>query len=144
MFGWGWGRWLLLLLGILVVAAYFGLLAGGRLEESVQWLAGKGGAEGSFKELGSGRGEAMFIVMAFLFLTPVAVLGGLFLVVFVLVVLAGTLHPVARILGLPQWSMVGVVALALAGVAYANLEGWLPELLRVSGIIAQAFLSVTP
>jgi hypothetical protein len=144
MFGWGWGRWLLLLLGILVVAAYFGLLSGGRLEESIQWLASKGGADGSFKEPGAGRGEAFFIVMAFLFLTPVAILGGIFLLVFALVVLAGTLHPVARVLGLPQWSMVGVVAIVLAGVGYANLGRWLPELLRLSGIIAQALLSLAP
>ncbi len=144
MFQWGWGRRLLLLLGGLILATYFGLLSWGGVDEAVQWLASKAGASGSFRDPVAGRGEAYVIVMAFLFLTPLAILVALFLLVFVVVVLAGTLRPVGRMLGLPQWALMVLVTGVLAGVGYAKTAVWLPWALRVSGIVVHAFLSLAP
>lgn len=143
MFGWGWGRSLLLLLGALVLATYLGLLSSGRIEEAIRWLAARSGTGGAFREPGAGRLEGLFVIISFLLLTPIAALGALFLLVFVVMFLAGTLGPIARVLGMPKWLFMGLLVAGLGGVAYAKSEAWWPWLLWVSGVVAQAFLSVT-
>lgn len=141
---WGWGRWLLLLMGVLILATYIAVSLLGGVPEALQWLEAKSGAGGTFQQPGAIRGEGFFILLAFLLLTPLAVLVVLFLVLFVLVVLAGTLAPVGRLLGLPNWVLTTFVAVAVGGLAYAGHEVWVPWGLSLVGLFASAFLNVLP
>lgn len=141
---WGWGRWLLLLLGILILATYLAVRSVGGVPEALQWLEAKSGAGGVFQQPGSVRGEGFFVLLAFLLLMPFATLVGVFLALFVLVVLAGTLAPVGRLLGLPNWALTTLVGAGLAGLAYAEHGVWLPWALWAVGVVASAFLSVLP
>ena len=143
MFGWGWGRWFLALLGVLFLASYFGWLSWGPVENAIRTLAVRPGVPEVFREIAVGRTEALFVLLSFLLLTPVATLVGLFLFVFLLMIVAGTLGPLWRLLGLPQWALVVLAVLVLGGVAYAKNGMWLPWVLRLSGLVAQAYLSTT-
>jgi hypothetical protein len=144
MFGWGWGRWSLLLLGFLILATYLGVLWLGGVQGALQWLEAKSGAGGTFQRPGSVRGEGFFVLLAFMLLAPVAAAVVLLLVLFVLVVLAGTLAPVGRLLRLPNWLLMTLVMGGLGGLAYAEREVWAPWGLWMVGLFASAFLSVLP
>ncbi len=141
---WGWGRWLLLVLGVLILATYLAVLSAGGVREALQWLEAKSGARGSFQQPGSVRGEGFFVLLAFLLLMPLFVLVALFLVLFVMVVLAGTLAPVGRLVGLPNWVLNALIAVGLAALAYAESVVWFPWALWGAGVVASAFLSVLP
>ena len=143
MFGWGWGRWFLALLGVLFLASYFGWLSWGPVENAIRTLAVRPGVPEVFREIAVGRTEALFVLLSFLLLTPVATLVGLFLFVFLLMIVAGTLGPLWRMLGLPQWALVVLLVLVLGGVAYAKNGMWLPWVVWLSGLVAQAYLSTT-
>ncbi len=144
MFGWGWGRWSLLLLGVLMLATYLGVLSLGGVQGTLQWLEAKSGAGDTFQRPGAIRGEGFFVLLAFMLLAPVAVLVALLLILFVLVVLAGTLAPVGRLLGLPNWVLMTLVVGGLGGLAYAERAVWAPWGLWMVGLFASAFLSVLP
>ena len=77
-------------------------------------------------------------------LAPVAMAVALLLVLFVLVVLAGTLAPVGRLLGLPNWVLMTLAGGGLGGLAYTEREVWVPWGLWMVGLFASAFLSVLP
>ena len=141
---WGWGRWSLLLLGVLILATYVGVLWLGGVQEALQWLEAKSGARGSFQQPGAIRGEGFFVLLAFLLLMPMAVLVALFLVLFVMVVLAGTLAPVGRLVGLPNWTLNALIVVGLAALAYTESAVWFPWALWAVGVVASAFLSVLP
>lgn len=143
MFGWGWGRWLLLLVGVLFLASYLGWLSWGPVEDALRRLAIRPGVPEVFRDIGVGRAEALFVLLSFLVLTPFATLVGLFLFVFLLMILVGTLGPLWRLLGLPQWTLVGLLLVILGGAAYARSALWLPWVLWLSGLVAQAYFSVT-
>lgn len=143
MFGWGWGRWFLVLLGVLYLASYLGWLSWRPVENAIRTLAVRPGVPEVFRDMAVGRTEALFVLLSFLLLTPLAALVGLFLFVFLLMILAGTFGPLWRLLGLPQWALVALVVLVLGGVAYAKNEMWLPRVLRISALVAQAYLSTT-
>jgi hypothetical protein len=77
-------------------------------------------------------------------LAPVAAAVVLLLVLFVLVVLAGTLAPIGRLLRLPNWVLMTLVVGGLGGLAYAESEVWVPWGLWMVGVFVSAFLSVLP
>lgn len=137
-----WGRWLLLLLGVVVVAGYLGFVSWGGVDEAVQWLASQGDNRGALQDPVARRGESYLVVLSFLFLTPVAGLIGAFLFVFVLMIVAGMLRPIGHALHLPNWAFMALLACGLAGVAYVKTDLWLPWVVWMSGLIANAFLSV--
>ncbi|MEK6666056.1 MAG: hypothetical protein AABZ20_06505 [candidate division NC10 bacterium] len=141
---WGWGRWSLLLLGVLILATYLGVLWLGGVQGALQWLEAKSGAGDIFQRPGAIRGEGFFVLLAFMLLAPFATLVALLLVLFVLVVLAGTLAPVGRLLGLPNWVLMTLAVGGLGGLAYAEREVWVPWGLWMVGLFASAFLSVLP
>ena len=141
---WGWGRWSLLLLGVLILATYLGVLWLGGVQGALQWLEAKSGAGDTFQRPGAIRGEGFFVLLAFMLLAPFATLVALLLVLFVLVVLAGTLAPVGRLLGLPNWVLMTLAVGGLGGLAYAEREVWVPWGLWMVGLFASAFLSVLP
>src|SRR2546428_2835468 len=68
---WRWPQWLLFVLAVLVLVSYFGLISMGRVERELDRLAARSGGELVTED--TGRREALFIVFAFLLLTPVAV-----------------------------------------------------------------------
>lgn len=137
-----WGRGLLLLLGASVLAVYLGFVSWGPVDEAIQWLATKADGRGTLEDPVARRGESYLVVISFLFLTPVAGLIALFLFVFVLMVLAGMLSPVGRVLRLPNWAFMVLLTCGLAGIAYAKTEMWLPWVVWMSGLVANAFLSL--
>lgn len=141
---WGWGRWSLLLLGVLILATYLGVLWLGGVQGALQWLEAKSGAGDTFQRPGAIRGEGFFVLLAFMLLAPFATVVALLLVLFVLVVLAGTLAPVGRLLGLPNWVLMTLAVGGLGGLAYAEREVWVPWGLWMVGLFASAFLSVFP
>ncbi len=141
---WGWGRWSLLLLGVLILATYLGVLWLGGVQGALQWLEVKSGAGDTFQRPGAIRGEGFFVLLAFMLLAPFATLVALLLVLFVLVVLAGTLAPVGRLLGLPNWVLMTLAVGGLGGLAYAERDVWVPWGLWMVGLFASAFLSVLP
>jgi len=141
---WGWGRWSLLLLGVLILATYLGVLWLGGVQGALQWLEAKSGAGDTFQRPGAIRGEGFFVLLAFMLLAPFATVVALLLVLFVLVVLAGTLAPVGRLLGLPNWVLMTLAVGGLGSLAYAEREVWVPWGLWMVGLFASAFLSVLP
>lgn len=138
---WRWTHWILLLVGVLILTSYLGLLSWGPLEDAFRRLASQPGAREAFREPG-GQVEALFIVLTFLLLTPVAALAVLFLMVLVLAILAGFLAPVARMFGLPDSTVTVLLVAGLAAVAYAERPLWLPWSRWVLGFVVRAFLVV--
>ncbi len=141
---WGWGRWSLLLVGVLVLATYLGVLWLGGVQGALQWLEAKSAAGGTFQRPGAVRGEGFFVLLAFMLLAPVAAAVALLLVLFVLMVLAGTLAPIGRLLRLPNWLLMTLAVGGLGGLAYTEREMWVPWGLWMVGLFASAFLSVLP
>ncbi|MBI2154985.1 MAG: hypothetical protein HYV92_14225 [Candidatus Rokubacteria bacterium] len=127
-----------------MLATYLGVLSLGGVQGALQWLEAKSGAGDTFQRPGAIRGEGFFVLLAFMLLAPLAVAVALFLVLFVLVVLAGTLAPVGRLLGLPNWVLMTLAVGGLGGLAYAEREVWVPWGLWMVGLFASAFLSVLP
>lgn len=144
MFGWGWGRWLLVLLGALFLGSYLGWFSWGPVEETIRRLAIRPGVPEILRDSSVARPEALFILLSFLLVTPIAGLIAVFLFVFLLVILAGTLGPVWRMFGLPYWSLVVLLLVVLTGAAYAKNAVWLPWVQRLAGVVAQAYLNMAP
>ncbi|MBI3031418.1 MAG: hypothetical protein HYY64_18110 [Candidatus Rokubacteria bacterium] len=144
MSGWGWGRWSLLLLGVLILATYLGVLWLGGVQGALDWLQAQSGAGDPFQRPGTLRGEGFFVLLAFMLLAPFAAIVALLLILFVLLVLAGTLAPVGRLLGLPNWVLMVLAVGGLGGLAYVGREVWAPWGLWTVGLVVSAFLSVLP
>ncbi len=72
------------------------------------------------------RAGAIFSLVSLLLLTPLVIAVALFLLLFAMVILAITLGPLVRGLGLPDWVFVPLVSVALSGLIYAESGVWLP------------------
>src|SRR3990172_5210400 len=70
----GWGRWSLLLLGVLILATYLGVLWLGGVQGALEWLQAQSGAGDTFQRPGAVRGEGFFVLLAFMLLAPFAAL----------------------------------------------------------------------
>ena len=127
-----WTHWLMLLVGPLFLASYHGLLSWGPVEEAIKQLASQ--------QPGLARAEGLLGLVSLLLLTPIVGMVALFLLFFVWVVLAGTLGPISRMLGLPDWAFLLLVATVSAGLVYANSGAWLPWSLQAFERIASAYL----
>ncbi|MBI3030488.1 MAG: hypothetical protein HYY64_13355 [Candidatus Rokubacteria bacterium] len=127
-----WSQWLLFLVGPMFLATYLGLLSWDPVEEAIRQF--------SMEPPGLARGEGLLGLVSLLLLTPIVAVVALFLLLFVWVVLAGTLGPIGRMLGLPDWALLLLVASASAGLVYANSGTWLPWSLEFFERIANAYL----
>ena len=127
-----WTHWLMLLVGPLFLASYHGLLSWGPVEEAIKQLASQ--------QPGLARAEGLLGLVSLLLLTPMVGLVAIFLLFFVWVVLAGTLGRVGRMLGLPDWAFLLLVAAVSAGLVYAKSETWLPWSLQAFDLVASAYL----
>ena len=127
-----WMHWLMLLVGPLFLASYFGLLSWGPVEEAIGQLTSQ--------QPGLARAEGLLGLVSLLLLTPMVGMVAVFLLFFVWVVLAGTLGWVGRMLSLPDWALFLLVAAASASLVYAKSEAWLPWSLQVVDRVASAYL----
>ena len=127
-----WTQWLLLVVGPLFLATYTGLLSWEPVEEAIKQLA--------TQTPGLTRAEGLLGLVSLLLLTPLVSMVALFLLVFVWVILAGTLGRVGRMLGLPDWALFLLVATGSAGAVYANSGAWLPWSLQAFDRVAGAYL----
>ena len=127
-----WTHWLMLLVGPLFLASYHGLLSWGPVEEAIKQLASQ--------QPGLARAEGLLGLVSLLLLTPMVGMVALFLLFFVWVVLAGTLGRVGRMLGVPDWACLLLVAAVSAGLVYAKSETWMPWSLQALDLVASAYL----
>ena len=127
-----WTHWFMLLVGPLFLASYHGLLSWGPVEEAIKQF--------TMQSPGLARAEGLLGLVSLLLLTPIVGVVALFLLFFVWVVLAGTLGRVGRMLGLPDWAFLLLVAAVSAGLVYANSGAWLPWSLQALDRVASAYL----
>lgn len=136
---WRWPHWMLAVVAVVYLTSYFGLISLGRVEQVLEALAGPPDATRTVFPAGTGRAEALFLVFAFLLLTPLAAMFGLLLPLFAGALVGTTLH---RVLRLPElvgsllfWAALVVVAAVRAGDWWAWAE-WFVNLLARALLIA--------
>ncbi len=123
---WGWTHWVLLVVGPLFVVAYLSLLSWGPIGEVIKRLSSDPGQSHMAGGAGILRAEALLGLVSLLLLTPLAGMVALFLILFGMVILATTLGPLGRLLGLPNWTCMLILGAVLSAVLYANSQVWLP------------------
>jgi hypothetical protein len=133
---WHWPQWVIFSLGLLYLASYFGLIGLGRVEQELEWLAGSPEATSSIYQ-GSGQAEALFMVFAFLFLTPVAAVIALFVPLFLSAVVAAFLERTVRLPVVVGTVLFWLVLLTVAGV-YS--DHWWPHAQWFVNLLARGFL----
>jgi hypothetical protein len=138
---WRWHNWLLFAAGILLVGSYLGLVSWAPLDDAITRLASYPDARSTF-ESASARPEALFVIFAFLLLTPAALLVALFVLASVLTMLLVTLGPVTRMIRIPD-AVLAALILGVGGVvAYVKAGAWWPWLGAGAALVARAFLVV--
>ena len=143
---WAWVRShrLVVLLGAALLATHFQLVTWGRVEEMINRLAAQPGVAATLRAGDDeARVEAFFILFAFLFFTPAAVVAGSGMVLLAFAILAGLLAPVGRFFRIPGIVLDTLLAVALSVLAYARQDLWAPWLLWMLGLVARAYLVVT-
>ena len=129
-----WGRWLLAAaVTAIVLLSYVSTSAAVR--GYVAWLANQPAARTAFRSEG-GSTDALLVLLAFALVTPLL---GSALVMLVVFIMRMTEVVLARV-RLPEWASMPLVLIAVAYGTYAMREAWLPESLRVLGLVARAYL----
>ena len=142
MFGllpWGWTHWVLLVVGPLFVVAYLSLLSWGPVGEVIKRLSSHPGPHSMAGGVGLLRAEALLGLVSLLLLTPLAGMVALFLMLFGMVILATTVGPLGRLLGLPDWAFMLILGAILSVVLHADSQVWLPWSLWVLDRLASAY-----
>jgi len=142
---WNWKSIVLTVLGVGVLAAYFGLLAPvqERLEElakasPVARAASQPDVADSFKG-SDGRADAYVVVFLFVFLSPLALAIAVTLGLFLLSAAAMFLAP---LIGGEKIAML-VVEIVGALVIYLERGVWLPHAMYYVGLLARAYVVIT-
>lgn len=136
-FEWRWRHWVLLGLGTISLAVYFGLITVARVETVLERLADQSQDTATVFAQDGGRGEALVIVFGFLFLTPVAFAMMAFVPLFASAVVAEFLFSLAR---LPHAAGSLIFWTVLTSTAWIKVEAWLPSVQWLGSLIARAFL----
>jgi hypothetical protein len=120
-----------------------------RVDAGIRWLANQAAVGRELQNPSYRAPEALFVLLAFLILTPLAGLLLFTLLQFVATIVEGMLESMGRILGLParRSRRCSVFARALvfvgtAGLAYGGSQIWLPRCLWVLGLVARAYLTL--
>jgi hypothetical protein len=137
---WRWAHWVLLLVGPLFVVAYLSLWSWGPVDEAVQRLQHQPELLNAGRNVGLLRAETLVGLVSLLLLTPLVGIVALFMLLFAMVILAGTLGPLVRVLGLPDWVLVLLLGGAISGAVYAESEVWLPWSWWLLDHIATAYI----
>lgn len=134
---WRWPQWMLFFLGLCYLAFYFGFVSLGQVEHELERLGAQSPDATAILSGETGRGEALFIVFAFLFLTPVAVVIAASTPLFLSAATAAFLN---RLIRLPE--VVGSLLfwIVLVGVAWVERAQWLPWGQWLLSLVARAFL----
>jgi hypothetical protein len=134
---WGWPRWVLFGLGCLAVASYYQLISLGTVEQVLDRVAGNPEQmRGIFTE-GLERAEALFLMFAFLLLTPVVAFFALFLFLFASAAVSAFLSSVVN---MPEAPASIVVWIGLAVAAFITSDRWWPGAVFFLRLLARAFL----
>jgi hypothetical protein len=131
-----WAGWLLALLLVLGLAWYLDWFA--PLRAGVVALASGPDVRDAFRDPEHGRLDAMLMLLSFTLVAPVLLLVAAVGLAFVLIVVALLFEPLLRILRLPGWTSVPMVLVAVGYAAYSLQALWLPQSLRVLGLVARA------
>jgi hypothetical protein len=135
-------RWLpsaaLVLVALGWTAWYFGLLE--PVYRLIVLLASQPETWDAFRDPQSGRTDALLMMVSFFMLTPIVLFIVLLALVFVLIVLLLLTEPFFRLLSLPSWLCVPIVLIGSAYAAWVVRGLWLPQVLYVLGLAAQAGL----
>jgi hypothetical protein len=141
-----WRFWVVLLVAIGVVAAYFGLLASvnARLEElaasgPIVRLANQPGVKDTFKDPSGGRMDAYVVMFLFVFLSPLAIFMAVVLAIFLLSALSIAVAPV---LGGERIALL-VLEIVAGFLVYWKQEAWLPHVSYYLGLLARAYVVIT-
>lgn len=161
---WGFSQWLLLILAAVVVAAYFGALGNvvDTLEDKVEVVEkkisqklekGQAGVrakldrvsknpkiEERFIDTETAWVDALVVLSLFIFITPIAIIMAMILVLFVLSAVAHML-PIPDTI--PHRAVVVGLAVGLAVVIYALDTAWVPYMQYYAAWVARAYLVVT-
>ncbi|MBI4638503.1 MAG: hypothetical protein HY727_19365 [Candidatus Rokubacteria bacterium] len=135
--GWRWTHWILLAAGVVYLASYFGLMS--HAEETINWLISRPGIRDAIRP-SLDREDALFVLLSFLVLTVPAIFIAVVLLGFVFAVLTGTVAPVGRMLGLPEWILQILVGAVLLIAAYVRIDLWLPWILWAVGLVTSAWV----
>ena len=133
---WRWPHWVLLSLGLLYLASYFGLVSVGRVEQELEWLAGNPEATANVYR-DTGQGEALVVVFAFLLLTPVAGAVALAVPLFMSAAVAAFLNRTTR---MPVVAGTVLFWIVLLAGAYLFQEHWWPQAKWFINLLARGFL----
>ena len=123
---WRWTHWVLVLVGPLFVVAYLSLWSWGPIDEAIQRLQRQPELLNAGRNVGILRAETLVGLVSLLLLTPLVAMVALFMLLFAMVILAVTLGPLVRVLGLPEWVLVLLLGGAISSAVYAESEVWLP------------------
>jgi len=137
---WRWTHWILLLLGPLFVVAYLSLWSWGPIDEAIQRLQHQPELLNAGRNVGVLRAETLVGLVSLLLLTPLVGMVALFMLLFAMVILAVTLGPLVRVLGLPEWVLVLLLGGAISSAMYAESEVWLPYSWWLLDHIATAYI----
>ena len=137
---WRWTHWILLLVGPLFVVAYLSLWSWGPIDEAIQRLQHQPELLNAGRNVGVLRAETLVGLVSLLLLTPLVGTVALFMLLFAMVILAVTLGPLVRVLGLPEWVLVLLLGGAISSAVYAESEVWLPWSWWLLDHIATAYI----
>ena len=144
-FSWSWRSWVLFVLAAVVIGGYLGVLTPvqERLEElaktePIVQAANQPMVSEAFKDQG-GRADAYVILFLFVFLSPLALVMAVTLVIFLLSAAALALAPV---MGGERNAML-VVEIVGAALVYVERSLWLPHAMYFLGLLARAYVVIT-
>jgi hypothetical protein len=135
---WRWTHWVFLLLGPVFVLVYLTALAWSPMDEALQRIASTAPLGARDPELA--RAEVIFTVITLALLTPLAAIVTLFLLLFGLVAFSILVGPFVRLLGLPAWPAVVLLAAALSALVYWQREVWLPWSLWLADRVGAVYI----
>jgi hypothetical protein len=133
-------HWIILVALVLLLVSYFGLLSWGRLGQALEALANTPSGAQVF-HVKIDRADAIFMVFAFLIMTPIAVVATVSLVAFIGSVLTGLLEAVYHRPGMPDWVTTLLVYLILAVAAFFTRSLWFPHARGLASLIARAMIA---
>ena len=127
-------------MGPLFVVAYVSLWSWGPIDEAIQRLQHQPELLNAGRNVGVLRAETLVGLVSLLLLTPLVGMVALFMLLFAMVILAVTLGPLVRVLGLPEWVLVLLLGGAISSAMYAESEVWLPYSWWLLDHIATAYI----
>src|SRR5262245_13965866 len=138
--GWRWPQWLGLGVASLAITSYLHLLSWGWVETAIQALGNQPGVQSAFQGAAGGRLAALFIVFAFLLLTPIGLVAVLCVLGLIVAIAANLLSIATGRVGITESACRLAVMTALVVIAYVEKSVWVSELLWALGLVARAYL----